>query len=226
VAGAHQPSRVASSTKDRNNPRSGERSARRAERREELLDAAIGVVRAEGAGASMEAMANAGGVTKPILYRHFGDREGLIAAMSSRFADGISETVIQTLGTASEAEPRDVLHASIDAYVSFIEADTELYRFLVQQDGRRGGQATMALADTIARRVTQVLDGQLAILGRDTGPAEPWAYGIVGMIHLAGDWWVDRRTMSRTRLVDELTNLLWSGLDGARAVEPRADRPA
>ncbi|MEY2458619.1 MAG: hypothetical protein QOG30_449, partial [Acidimicrobiaceae bacterium] len=48
----------------------------------------------------------------------------------------------------------------------------------------------------------------------DSGPAEPWAFGIVGMVHLAGDWWLERRTMTRARLVDDITALLWTGLGG------------
>jgi hypothetical protein len=59
-----------------------------------------------------------------------------------------------------------------------------------------------------------VLGEQLRALGIDSGPAEPWAFGIVGMVHLAGDWWLERRTMTRARLVDDLTTLLWNGLGG------------
>ena len=57
-----------------------DRSDRREQRREELLDAALGVIRREGRAASMEAMAAAARITKPILYRYFGDREGLARA--------------------------------------------------------------------------------------------------------------------------------------------------
>ena len=43
----------------------------------------------------------------------------------------------------------------------------------------------------------------------------PWGYGIVGLVHQAGDWWLEDRTMSREDLVGYLTNLLWSGLESA-----------
>ncbi|MCU1351837.1 MAG: TetR family transcriptional regulator [Acidimicrobiales bacterium] len=198
-----------------------DRAARRAERRAGLLEAAIDVVRRDGAGVSMEAMATAAGVTKPILYRHFGDRDGLITAMAAEFVQGLTERLSTTLGAASLVEPREALHAGIEAYVSFIDSDTELYRFLVQQDNRRGGQTVAALADELARRVAVVVGEMLTATGRDSGPAEAWAYGIVGMVHMAGDWWLERQTMTRTRLVEELTRLLWSGLDGV----PRVDVP-
>ena len=207
-------------TRERSSEASSERLVRRAERRAGLLAAAIDVVRRDGAGVSMEAMAAAAGVTKPILYRHFGDRDGLIGAMAGQFAQDLTDRLTEAFGASAEVEPRERLRAGIDAYVSFIASDTELYRLLVQQDGRLGGEATTAMADEVARRVAVILGEALADLGRDSGPAEAWAYGIVGMIHMAGDWWVERQTMTRTRLVDELTNLLWSGLEGAREVDP------
>ncbi|MCU1454841.1 MAG: TetR family transcriptional regulator [Acidimicrobiales bacterium] len=207
--------------RERGTEGSPDRLARRAERRASLLDAAISVVRRDGAGVSMEAMAAAAGVTKPILYRHFGDRDGLIMAMAGQFAQALTDRLAETFSAEADAyvDPRERLRAGIEAYVSFIDSDTELYRFLVQHDSRGGGQATISMADEVARRVAVVLGETLAAQGRDSGPAEAWAYGIVGMIQMAGDWWVERQTMTRSRLVDELTRLLWSGLDGSRRVE-------
>src|SRR5688572_6960411 len=61
----------------------------RADRRESLLDAAISGIRTHGPAASMDQLAAAAGITKPILYRHFGDRAGLVAAIAKRFADSL-----------------------------------------------------------------------------------------------------------------------------------------
>jgi AcrR family transcriptional regulator len=55
-------------------------------RREALLNAALAVITRDGPAASMDAMAAEAGITKPILYRHFGDRDGLIAAVANPFA--------------------------------------------------------------------------------------------------------------------------------------------
>jgi hypothetical protein len=60
--------------------------------------------------------------------------------------------------------------------------------------------------------VAVIMGERLRAIGADSGAAEPWAYGIVGMVHLAGDWWVNRRTMSREHLVGYLVSLLWDGL--------------
>ncbi len=175
----------------------------------------------------MEAMAVEAGVTKPILYRHFGDRDGLVDALGERFFGALNDRLGGALGV--DRDPRTLLHDGIDAYVSFIEADPALYRFLMQQGGHRSGETITSFAHQIGRRIAALLGDQLLALGLDTGAAEPWAYGIVGMVHLTGDWWVDRQTMSRERLVGYLTGLLWAGLmggaplaGGSDAGEPRS----
>jgi hypothetical protein len=48
----------------------------------------------------------------------------------------------------------------------------------------------------------------------DAGGTEAWAYGLAGMVYTAGDWWLQRRTMSRAALTDYLTSLIWGGLAG------------
>lgn len=192
-----------------------ERSDRRDARRTELLQAAVEAIRTTGPGATMDQLARAGGVTKPILYRHFGDRDGLITAIAARFADDLMGEVVAPLTT--DATARELLRSTIDAYVAFIERDPNLYRFLVQHPPDRLDRATSIshLVDSIARQVAQIIGERLAEVGRDTGPAVAWAYGIVGLVHQAGDWWVDDQTMSRHRLVDHLTTLLWDGLSGS-----------
>ena len=70
-----------------------DREARHAAKRQQLLDSAIAVVRRDGPGASMQDIAREAGITKPIVYRAFGDREGLIQAIADRFADELAETL-------------------------------------------------------------------------------------------------------------------------------------
>ncbi len=78
------------------------RDGRRAERRTQLLDAAVDAIRDIGPGVTMEQLAKAGGVTKPILYRHFGDREGLIGAIAERFSNDLITSVTTPLATDAE----------------------------------------------------------------------------------------------------------------------------
>jgi AcrR family transcriptional regulator len=194
------------------------RDDRRAERRGQLLDAAVDAIREIGPGVTMEQLAKAGGVTKPILYRHFGDRDGLIEAIAKRFSTDLLVSVTTPLSADSDA--RDLLRSTVDSYVGFIERDPNLYRFMVQHPPERIEGATMSsLVDLIARQVAQVAGERLRAAGRDSGAAVPWAYGIVGLVHQAGNWWVDDQTMSRDTLVNYLVSLLWDGLNASQGAE-------
>ncbi len=181
------------------------------------MDDGIEAIREIGPGITMEQLARAGGVTKPILYRHFGDRDGLINAIAERFEADLLSSVTTPLAT--DTTSLELLRSTVDAYVGFIERETNLYRFMVQHPPERGDDATgmRSLVDRIAHQVALVASERLQRAGRDTRAAVPWAHGIVGLVHQAGDWWVDDRTMSREALVDDLVTLLWDGLGTAAA---------
>lgn len=178
---------------------------------------------------SMESIAREAGVTKPILYRLFGDRDGLLQALGERLAKEVMDEILASIAQAEEdavEAPRAALRTAIDAYVALIDRDPEVYRFLTERTGRASpGQGLDGLAGEVARGVTLVLGERIRAEGGDSGAAEPWAFGLVGMIHLAGDWWVQNRTMPRERLVDYLVTLLWDGFGGvtetARATRSR-----
>jgi AcrR family transcriptional regulator len=193
--------------------RSPEQLARRDARRQALVGAAVRVIRAHGPHVSMDQVAAEVGVTRPILYRYFGDRDGLADAVAEQFSDSLLRELRAALGR--QGEPRQVLNAAVDAFLGFVERDPEVYRFVLL--GRhRPGRDIGAFVRQVAQEVVGVLDGQLRRADRDPGAAEPWAYGMVGMVRLAGDWWVEHRSMPRERLVEHLTTLLWDGLGSLR----------
>jgi AcrR family transcriptional regulator len=200
--------------------RRGEREQATEERRRELLEAADRVVLRDGPGASMNAIAAEAGITKPILYRHFGDRDGLIAVIAERFATGLIGEIDQALLRTGSSR-HELLVGTVEAYLGFIEQDPNLYRFLVRQGLTHpdGPASINPLVNSIARQVALVIGEQLRLDGNDAGAAVPWAYGIVGLVHHAGDWWLETRTMSRQALCDYLCDLLWNGLV-ATVVEP------
>jgi AcrR family transcriptional regulator len=194
--------------------REARRVAERRVRREKLLESAIDAIRTIGPGATMEQLAKSAGVTKPILYRHFGDRDGLITALAGRYSLGVLDSVQEPL--QSLTKPRDLMAATIDGYVRYVEQDPYLYGFLRQQSAPRKGDSSpiSSLVDVIAKQVAVSAGEQLAQRGSDSGAAVPWAYGIVGLVHQATDWWLEDATMSRERFVAYLTDLLWNGLAG------------
>ena len=191
------------------------REQRRAERRVELVDAAVAAIRKRGPAVSMEDLAAEAGVTKPILYRHFGDRRGLVLAVAERFSGELLAELQAAM--RQPAEPRAILVKTIDAFVAIVERDPHVYRFLVQRATTEQPDGAAALSEFLSRisdEVATVLGAQLRAAGVDSGGAEPLAHGIVGFVYSAGDWWAERRTMSRDDLVEYLASLLWSGFVG------------
>lgn len=200
---------------------------RRAARRAELLAAADAVVRRRGSSASMDAIAAEAGISKPILYRHFGDKGGLCRALIDRYAEDLLGDLRAAL--AAERDPRARLEATIDAYMSFIERNEDAYRFLMQRVMTERPEAQAAIADFVLRIADEVaadMRGELGRFGIDPDAAGPWAHGIVGMVQVAGDWWMRSRTLSRRQVVDHLVSLLWAGFEGNALIpiEERAEK--
>ncbi|CAA9209451.1 MAG: Transcriptional regulator, AcrR family [uncultured Blastococcus sp.] len=187
--------------------------ADRSSRREALLDAADRIVRRDGPAASMATIAAEAGITKPILYRHFGDKGGLYAALADRYTSRLMGDLQSALEGGTTR--RDRVERTVDAYLAAIEQEPQVYRFLVHS-----GEA--AAAQSEVRSFTRTLSALLATgMGRELGVpadgprAQAWAHGIVGMVQAAGDWWLDTRRCSRAELVEELTALLLGGYGDA-----------
>ncbi len=197
--------------------RKAQQGRRREDRRKELLETAFEVIRERGPHTSMEHVAARAGVSRPIIYRHFGDREGLAAAVADGFAIALRAELLEAL--ASPLPPRDVLVAAVDTFVAFLEREPEVYRFLLRGPAARGSGDVGSFLQQVSQDVAVVLGERLRAAGLDSGAAEPWAYGIVGMVHSAGDWWIDRRPMPRARLVEYVTTLLWSGMSALERTE-------
>jgi len=186
----------------------------RTARREALLSAADQVVQRDGASASMAAIAAEAGITKPILYRHFGDKSGLYAALAERHTARLLETLTTALSTGSTS--RDRVHRTVDAYLQTLEREPQVYRFLMQSVEAAPVQGQVR--GFLRRLQEQLRRGIVLELRLAPGDvrAGVWAAGIVGMVQAAGDWWLDSGELSREQLSSQLTDLLW-GAYGAAA---------
>jgi AcrR family transcriptional regulator len=187
-------------------------------RRKELLEAADRVVLRDGPDASMNAIAAEAGITKPILYRHFGDKSGLYRALAKRHTDALLASLRAALDAPNDRRER--VEATLDTYLAAIEARPQVYRFLMHPAegppqaeqgfdvGRHSAPVLRRLGEELAKVITEQLD-----LGPDgTAVARVWGHGIVGMMHAAGDWWLRERPCSRAQLVRHLADLLWGRL--------------
>ncbi|MCP3820138.1 TetR/AcrR family transcriptional regulator [Streptomyces sp. A3M-1-3] len=190
-------------------------------RRRELLEAADRVVLRDGPQASMNAIAAEAGITKPILYRHFGDKGGLYRALAVRHTDALLDSLRAALDAASDRRER--VEATLDTYLAAIEARPQVYRFLMHpaedaQQSEQGfdvGRHSAPLLRRLGEELAKVIEERV-----DLGPggeelARVWGHGIVGMMYAAGDWWLGERPCSRAQLVHSLADLLWGRLAAA-----------
>ena len=194
--------------------RDSERARRRERRREELLDVADQVVQSRGPGVSMDEIATEAGITKPVLYRHFGDKDGLYEALTERY---IAELVEALKPAVVSPEPRARLASTIDAYLSYVERAPARYRFLLHA-GEQPRTAPL-LKEFRDRHIadcafTSVENLQAA--GLDAGFAEPWSQCVNGMVRAAGTSWLAHRSLPRELLVQYLTTILWDGYGSLR----------
>jgi AcrR family transcriptional regulator len=193
------------------------RQQRRRERRAEMVRAAMAAVREHGPAVSVAEIAAAAGITKPVLYRHFDDRADLQRAVGREAA----ALLMARIGPALQAagEPREQIGRIIGAFLGGIEDEPELWRFVVHHPVERAPGAEVV--DDARAEIAQLIGGQLGDRlreqGLDASGAEAWAHGLVGMVQSAGDWWLERRAMSREDLTDYLTTIIWSGLSGVLA---------
>jgi AcrR family transcriptional regulator len=189
-------------------------SRRRPGRRDELSAAALEVIRRVGPAASMNEMAAKAGITKPVLYRYFGDRDGLIASVAERFAQDLVARLKKALDGAPDEHAESLIWGAIESYVAFIEEDPGLYGFLIHQ-APLGSPAMVAVIEQIAGSIEEVIRDILEARDYDSRPATTWAHGIIGTVHLAGARWVREHDVPRERLIADLTTLVARGVIGA-----------
>jgi AcrR family transcriptional regulator len=189
--------------------------AHREARRGELIAAVIAVVAERGPGVGMDDIASASGIAKPVFYRYFSDKSDLFLAAGHAVAESV---VAETTAAIDQARsPRAKLEAGIGAYVASIEANPGLYRFAAARPatGRStGGDLLDDYASVVGLHAVRVIGEFLRAAGMDSGAADPWGFGIVGLVRSATDRWLEHPTMSRADLVTYLTDLIWPGLTG------------
>jgi AcrR family transcriptional regulator len=155
-------------------------------------------------------MAAEAGITKPVLYRYFGDKNGLLTALADRHTRDLLDRLRAALRSGNDRRSRAA--ATIDAYLRAIEERPQVYRFLLY--GPAAAEAGLPdRVQSFTRRIGDELATGIAYeLRLDEGRralATAWAHGIVGMVQAAGDHWLAARDAPREDLVAALTGLLW-----------------
>ena len=187
-------------------------SGHREARRDELVLAAVAAIDEHGSAAGIGDIAAAAGVSKPVLYRYFTDKADLHAAVGAWGAGVVMERLVPALFSAGTVKER--VELGCDAYLAAIEEHPNVFLLLVahrvegDQDPLADGKAAIAAA------MARVLGDGLRELGLDAAGAEPWAHGLVGLGLSTGEWWLTRRTMSRSAVSGYLSTFVWHALEG------------
>lgn len=188
-----------------------------AERREQLVDVARPLFAARGfEGTSVEEIAAQAGVSKPVVYEHFGGKEGLYAVVVDREARDLTHAIRSAL-TTPEANPRELVERAALALLTYIEDTPDGFRILSRDSsvGGQGGTMATVLSD-VASRVEDLLAAEFRRKKLDPKTAPLYAQALVGMVALAGQYWLDARRPSKQEVAAHLVNLAWHGLRDLR----------
>ncbi|MGY1699147.1 TetR/AcrR family transcriptional regulator [Geodermatophilus sp. SYSU D00766] len=180
-----------------------------AQRREQLVAVGRAVFAERGYDAtSIEELAVRAEVSKPVVYEHFGGKEGLYAAVVDREMQQLLSRF--TAALAQEGGPRTLLERAALVLLDYVEDDTEGFRVL-SRDVPGSGTYSSLLGE-LARRVEHILAGQFAGRGYDPALAGLYSSALVGMVALVGQWWLEHRSPAKEEVAARLVDLAFSGL--------------
>ncbi len=181
------------------------------ERREQLLDVGRRLFAERGYEAtSIEEIASRAGVSKPVVYEHFGGKEGLYAVVVDREMRALLDRVT---GALTGGHPRELLEQAALALLTYIEEQTDGFRVLVRDSPVLSGSGNFSsLLNDIANRVEYVLAAEFSARGFEAKLAGLYSQALVGMVALTGQWWLDERRPKRDEVAAHLVNLAWRGL--------------
>jgi len=190
-------------------------SDHRARRRREFVDAALRVLEVQGPDLPMDAVAAEAGVTKPVLYRYFQDKSALVDALAERGSEILLNRLLPAIQAGCPAMSR--VRDAVGAYFAVIDEHPNLYWLLAREAKAGSGSGPDSIQqnkETIATALTAVLGDHLRAYNLDSGGAEPWAYGMTGLVQSTGEWWLQRRSMSRATVVEYVTQIIWAAIAG------------
>ena len=181
------------------------------ERRQQLLNVARALFAEKGFdGTSIEEIAHRANVSKPVVYEHFGGKEGIYAVVVDRETQLLLDRMVSTL---HGGHPRAMLEQAATALLSYVEDSHDGFRILVRDSPVASSTGTFStVLNDIASQVEHILAQQFAARGYDEKLAALYAQALVGMVALTGQWWLDARKPKRDEVVAHLVNLAWNGL--------------
>ena len=196
------------------------------ERREQLLVIGRRLFAERGLdGTSIEEIAARADVSKPVVYEHFGGKEGLYAVVVDREVERFLALATRLLRGEDTMEKFEVAALEL---LRYIEDNSDGFRILVRDSNPSSGSGTFAsLISDIASQVEYILGDVLKDRGYDPKLAPMYAQMLVGMVAFTGQWWLDARKPKLEVVAAHLMNLAWNGLsklDPKPEISPEAMR--
>lgn len=164
---------------------------------------------------SMDDIAEAGGVTKPVLYQHFDSKRALYLAL----IDDLAANMLQAIGdaTANAPDGRTQTERGIIAYFEWMSANQDAFVVLFGSGSRNDEEFATAVRN-VERLVTEAI-APLIDAGLDREHQRRLAYALVGMSEGVSRYLIaSGETFDPTRVGSQLANLAWAGL---RGIEPQ-----
>ena len=181
------------------------------ERREQLLDIGRRLFAERGLdGTSIEEIAARADVSKPVVYEHFGGKEGLYAVVVDREVERFITMATRLLSGEDKMSKFEVAAVEL---LRYIQDNSDGFRILVRDSNPSSGSGTFAsLISDIASQVEYILGDVLKERGYDPKLAPLYAQMLVGMVAFTGQWWLDARKPELEEVAAHLVNLAWNGL--------------
>jgi AcrR family transcriptional regulator len=182
-----------------------------AQRREQLIVIGRQLFAERGFDAtSIEEVASRAKVSKPVVYEHFGGKEGLYAVVVDREVRALLERLTTAL---TAGHPRELLEQAAFALLDYIEQETDGFRVLVRESPVMSATGNfVSVLNDVAHQVEHILGAEFKTRGYDPKLAELYAQALVGMVALVGRWWLEVRKPRKEVVAGHLVNLAWNGL--------------
>jgi AcrR family transcriptional regulator len=182
-----------------------------AERREQLIEIARGLFAARGFdGTAVEEIASRAEVSKPVVYEHFGGKEGVYAVVVDR---EVTLLLAMMRDALREGPARQLLEQAAMALLDYVEERPDGFRILVR-DSPVGPHAPsfQSIIGDVAKRVEHILVDEFERRGFEAETAPMYAQMLVGMVGTTGQWWLDTHHPDKRAVAAHVVNLAWNGL--------------
>lgn len=188
------------------------------QRREQLIRIGRSLFASKGFEAvSVEEIAATAKVSKPIVYEHFGGKEGLYAVVVDREMRALNDTLVAAL-SAQDVHPRQIVERTALALLTYIEENAEGFQVLVRDSPSTDPSSSFSsLLGDVSMRVGEILSEWFKKQKLPTKGVPYYAQMLVGMTVFTGQYWADQRKVSKEQLAALIVNLAWNGLSRMKA---------